>query len=421
MAMVIPQFCFPLLGALALQSIFFENESVKNPDKKTFMALLSTGVILLFLFVFISVAADYKGKGDQDIIERYLGGTQQGKPLMNALREDRKQEATDDFLRTLLFLSAAGTLIFFGTRKQIPGIVVAGSLTLLTAVDLIGINQRYLNQDNFVVKSETETEITPSPADLQIMADPDHSNVRVFNTTGSYTNESQTAYFHNAIGGYHPAKLGLYQDLIENQINKGNMQVLNMLNTRYFIVADNNQRPVAQRNPNAYGNAWLIRGFKKVQTPNEEMRALDNTNLRDTVVIHTAFNNQITPSLTFDSTATITMIQRNNDTILYKSTAQSPQFAVFSEIYYNRGWNAYLDGKKVDYARVNYVLRGMTVPAGNHEIRFVFEPESYKTGKTISTWSTLFLYGLMIACLVLLFRSNGTPVAANESNPSKEV
>lgn len=421
MAMVIPQFCFPLLGALALQSILFENESVKNPDKKTFMALLSTGVILLFLFVFISVAADYKGKGDQDIIERYLGGAQQGKPLMNALREDRKQEATDDFLRTLLFLSAAGTLIFFGTRKQIPGIVVAGSLTLLTAVDLIGINQRYLNQDNFVVKSETETEITPSPADLQIMADPDHSNVRVFNTTGSYTNESQTAYFHNAIGGYHPAKLGLYQDLIENQINKGNMQVLNMLNTRYFIVADNNQRPVAQRNPNAYGNAWLIRGFKKVQTPNEEMRALDNTNLRDTVVIHTAFNNQITPSLTFDSTATITMIQRNNDTILYKSTAQSPQFAVFSEIYYNRGWNAYLDGKKVDYARVNYVLRGMTIPVGNHEIRFVFEPESYKTGKKISTWSTLLLYGLMIACLVLLFRSNGTSVAANESNPSKEV
>jgi uncharacterized membrane protein YfhO len=162
-----------------------------------------------------------------------------------------------------------------------------------------------------------------------------------------------------------------------------------------------------------------VRGFKKVQSPNEEMRALDKTNLRDTAVVHSEFYNQIVPSLTYDSTASITMTQRNNDTILYKSTAQSPQFAVFSEIYYNRGWHAYLDGKKVDYARVNYVLRGMTIPAGNHEIRFVFEPESYKTGKKISTWSTLLLYGLMLACLVSLIRGNRS-TTTNEPNPSKE-
>ncbi|MFM7709274.1 MAG: YfhO family protein, partial [Ferruginibacter sp.] len=169
-----------------------------------------------------------------------------------------------------------------------------------------------------------------------------------------------------------------------------------------------------------YGNAWLIKGFKKVQTSNEEMRALDNTSLRDTAVVHSEFNNQLSPSFTYDSTASITMIQRNNDTILYKSNAQSPQFAVFSEIYYNRGWNAYLDGKKVDYARVNYVLRGMTIPAGDHEIRFIFEPESYKTGKKISTWSTLLLYGLMLSCLILQIRGNSISVAGNESNPSKE-
>ncbi|MFM7711012.1 MAG: hypothetical protein ACKO5C_08860, partial [Ferruginibacter sp.] len=178
MAMVIPQFCFPLLGALALQALLFENQPIKQASKKVSMALLSTAAIVLLLFVFINVSADYKGKGDQDIVERYLGGAQQGKPLMNALREDRKQEANDDFLRTLFFLSAAGALIFFGSRKQIPGIIVTSALTLLTAGDLIGINQRYLNKDNFIEKSESETIINPTPADQQILADPDHANFR---------------------------------------------------------------------------------------------------------------------------------------------------------------------------------------------------------------------------------------------------
>ncbi len=419
MAMVIPQFCFPLLGAFALHQLLFE----KNEDKKQTRKIITIGIcafaILISLFVFITSIADYKGKGDQNIAERYLGGKQQGMTLIQELREDRKEEALADFYRSLLFITAAGGLVWAGSRKLIPGIAVAGSLVLLTSIDLININNRYLNKDNYVEQSAVTEEISPSPIDQEIMKDPDHGNVRVYNTTTNFTNESQTSYFHNSIGGYHPAKLGLYQDLIENQLTKGNMQVFNMLNTKYFIVSGNNQAPMLQTNPDAYGNAWFIRGVKKVSTPNEEMKSLDNTNLLDTAVISNSFDQQIPATIAYDSTASITLLTRNNDTIRYKSTAQSPQFAVFSEIYYNRGWNAYLDGKKVDYARVNYVLRGMTLPAGNHEIQFIFEPESYKIGKKISTWSTLLLYGLMLACIVGLIRGNGTSTT-NEPNPSKE-
>jgi hypothetical protein len=201
---------------------------------------------------------------------------------------------------------------------------------------------------------------------------------------------------------------------MEHQIMKGNMQVLNMLNTKYFISPGQGNRPVAQMNPAAFGNCWLVKGIKYVNGPNEEMLALDSTNLRDTaVIVGKEFQDKIKQAPQFDSAASIKLKVRNNDDISYTFNSTTPQFAVFSEIYYTAGWNAYIDGQKADYVRVNYILRGMPVPAGNHTIEFKFKPESYYKGRTITIWSMVLIYLVVAASIVMYFRNRKKGTADN--------
>ena len=183
------------------------------------------------------------------------------------------------------------------------------------------------------------------------------------------------------------------------------MQVLNMLNTKYFIVPDQTgKQAVAQLNPNAFGNCWLVKGIKFVASPNAEMLALDSTNLKDTAVVSDAFKSTIKEMPVYDSTAFIKVANRQNDKISYTFSAVQPQFAVLSEVYYTAGWDAYLDGQKTPYAKVNYVLRGLYVPAGKHNIEFRFEPRSFAIGRSITIWSTILAYLMIIATLVFYFR-----------------
>jgi hypothetical protein len=320
--------------------------------------------------------------------------------MISALRQDRKSETGSDIMRSLIFIAIGFSIIYLVARKKIPVMIGLYVLLFFSTLDLLMLDQRYFSETKFSPRDEPIENFVATPADELILKDPNHYNFRVFNTTSNYTNESATSYFHNSIGGYHPAKLGLYQDLIEHQITKGNMQVLNMLNTQYFITKGNNGQTIAQLNPSALGNCWLVKGIKYVNGPNEEMLALDNTNLKDTVVLDQSYKTQIKQTPLFDSTGFIKVIKKDNDTIIYDYAANTPQFAVFSEIYYNRGWNAYVDGEKVAYAKVNYALRGLYLPSGKHKINFIFEPQSYYLGKSISVWSTILLYIIMLFTLV---------------------
>jgi Bacterial membrane protein YfhO len=229
---------------------------------------------------------------------------------------------------------------------------------------------------------------TPTAADMQIQNDTAY--FRVFNTQGdpfqSSEATSRTSYLHNSVGGYHPAKLALYNDLIDQQLRKGNMSVFNMLNTKYFIVSNpENQQAVAQLNSEALGPAWLIKTIKYVNNADEEMKALDQFNPRDTAIIDKREQSKIPFTPQFDSLASIRLVQNSNDKLTYEFNGGSNQFAVFSEVYYPRGWKAFIDGKEAPIARVNYVLRGLAIPAGKHAIELRFEPRSYYTGDTIST------------------------------------
>jgi hypothetical protein len=422
MAMVIPQLCIPLLAVLAVNKLIQEETDLNDAWKKFRLPLIVTGAVILLLGAFYFMA-DFSGKGDTQIRDNFKQSLLQqvppGQPvpaelqsqadntardLMAALHQDRKSLMGGDLIRSILLIAAAVILLALFMRKKINASFLTIALILIIAFDLLNVDKRYLDYDNFREAEEVSNAFTPTQADLQILQDPDHANFRVFNESPNFTNESITSYHHNSIGGYSPAKLGLYQDLIEHQLGKGNMQVFNMLNTKYFIRQDQSGRTMAQQNPGAFGPCWLVKGIKYVNSPNEEMLALDNTNLRDTAVISTSYQKNILQGPQPDSAASLTLKNRENDAITYSFKASAPQFAVFSEIYYNAGWNAYLDGKKTDYVKANYALRGMYVPAGSHTIEFKFEPASYYTGRTLTIWSIAIIYLTILLSIVLYIR-----------------
>jgi hypothetical protein len=425
MALVIPQFCIPVLAVLTLSKLVGETD-FDSAWKKLKQGAIAAIAMIAIVGAFW-VMADYTGKGDKEIKQGFVesfsripSGQQPdaqtlqraeeaAKDLMSALRTDRKNEAGGDLLRTFLLFAAAGLLIWLMLKKKLSPLVATVSLTVISLFELINVDQRYLNYDNYREAEEVTGAFTPTAADQQILADPDHANFRVFNQTSNFTHESLTSYHHNSIGGYSPAKLGLYQDLIEHQLAKGNMGVLNMLNTKYVIGNTQDGRTIAQMNPGAFGPCWLVKGIKFVKTPNEEMLALDSTNVRDTAIINDTFRSVVKQLPVYDSSATIKITERQNDKITYASSAATPQFAVFSEIYYNRGWDAYIDGKKTEYAKVDYLLRGIELPAGKHTVEFRFEPKAYYMGNTISFWCMILIYIALLATIALSFKKSKEP------------
>ena len=230
-------------------------------------------------------------------------------------------------------------------------------------------------------------------ADQQILRDKD-PNFRVFNQSVSTFNDASTSYFHKSIGGYHGAKLKRYQELIENHIVKGNRAVLNMLNTKYFITP----KGQAQPNPGAMGNAWFVNEINIVTNADAEIAALDGFNPANLAIVDARYSEQMIVGLD-NIGASITLTEYKANYLKYNSTATKKGIAIFSEIYYDKGWNAYVNGEFKPHFRANYVLRGMQIPAGNHVVEFKFEPSIYNIGEKISFSSSIILL------LVLTFMS----------------
>jgi hypothetical protein len=220
--------------------------------------------------------------------------------------------------------------------------------------------------------------------------------------------ESTTSYHHKSIGGYSPAKIGIYDDLVSYQLSgTPNPQVLNMLNTKYIIRKnEDNGTDYPVQNPQALGNSWFVKGARFVNGPSSEMKALNNFNPRDTAIVDESFRKLVPQQLVFDSAASIKQVRFDNDAIQYESNASSPQLAVFSEIYYTSGWNAYIDGKPAEYLKANYVLRAMQVPAGKHIIDFKFEPRSYAIGYQLSRFAVYFMLVILAVAIFLEIRRN---------------
>lgn len=424
MALMVPQLSFAIVASLAAQQIFYGNLDKAQLFKKLKFSAIAFAA-LLFILVVVYVGSSFKSENDdlskQNITQQLTQMMSQGQAptaqmnsqassmattFFNALAKDRQGMYGSDLVRLFIYALLGGALIWLGSRKKIKPTIAIGLLAAISFIDLITVDSRYLNKSHYVSEDEYLQGFIPTSADLEIKRDTSYYRV-VDQTMGNpFDGNARASYFHNSLGGYSPAKLGLYQDLIEHQLGKGNMQVFNMLNAKYFISNDPaTNKAVAQLNPAAFGPAWFVKAVKFVNNANEEMQALDSLQLRDTAVADKREQAKITAP-EYDSSASITLIKNLNDEIIYQSKTATNQFAVFSEIYYPYGWNAYIDGKETPVARVNYTLRGLNVPAGNHTIRFVFEPKSYKIANYISLVAGVSSILLLLVCGFLLYRQN---------------
>ncbi|NOT90691.1 YfhO family protein [Ferruginibacter sp.] len=304
------------------------------------------------------------------------------KGLLTALRKDRAALLGKDILSSLVFVLIAAAFIALYIKKKIKTAVLIAGVTLAAFIDLFSFDTNYLNVKSFAAKTEVEDNPFPlSKADNQILQDKD-PNYRVFDMSKSDPfQQSQTSYYHKSIGGYSPAKLGIYDDLITYQLSgTPNPAVLNMLNAKYIIQPGQKQgEEMAIPNPGALGNCWLVKGVTYVDNAVAEMKALNNFDPRDTAVIDKMYQSKIGNFAAPDSTSYIKQTAFDNDEVKYESNTTAQQLAVFSEVYY-KDWNAYIDGKKVDVIKANYVLRALVVPAGKHNIEFKLEPNAYITG-----------------------------------------
>lgn len=398
MALTISQFTMPLLAILAAHKIFSGKQDFNGYKKTLLYSLYITGGFCLLFSLIPGFAGDFIGKADKQL-EQYDW-------LLSAIREDRSNALRMDAFRSLFFIGIAFSAAWFYLKGKVKQKYVLIGLIVFITIDLWTVGKRYLNNDSFVEKSRTEKPFPKTAADEQILADKSLS-YRVMNFTLNAFSDASTSYWHKSIGGYHGAKLKRYQELIEYQISKNNQDVLNMLNTKYFIVPDNNKQPVAQLNPVACGNAWFIEEIKMVADADTELKSLDKFNPNQTVFIDKRFEDYLKGfNPQYDSTATISLTDYKANHLTYQSNVSSEQFAVLSEIYYPKGWNAYIDGKPVEHIRVNYVLRGIRIPAGTHKIEFKFEPATYYTGEKIALASSATLILIFVGVMVMEIRKN---------------
>jgi hypothetical protein len=381
MILVIAEFTIPLLGFVALNKFIKSDKSAKEKKKPLQLAFYIVGGLTLLFALVPSMFFDFVGGQDASLEKN-------GWPI-DAIQSDRAGLLSADAWRSFIFIALTFATLWMYLKNKLQSKYVILIVGVLILADMWTVNKRYLNNDHFVRKSKVETPYQPTQADNQILNDKD-PNFRVYNQSVSTFNDASTSYFHKSIGGYHGAKLKRYQELIENHISKGNMAVLNMLNTKYFI----NPKGQAQQNPGAMGNAWFVNSVNIVPNADAEIDALNNLDVRNKAVVDSRFKNLVIQNSSNENSS-ISLTDYEPNYLKYTSTSTSDGIVIFSEIYYEKGWNAYVDGELKPHFRANYVLRGMQVPTGNHIIEFKFEPKTYQIGESVSLASSIILLLLL--------------------------
>ena len=400
-AFVVLELTIPLLGALALNKIFTEEDFAKKHKNAIIGSFAFTAAVCLLIYI---APGMFDGFSEQERDQYIASGVAQQVPgLFNAIEEVRLNLVSADARRSLLFLvfGFAPILLFFAKKLNATtsGVIIA----LVILIDMYSLNKRYISTTSFTSPMPQTEQIAARPVDKKILQDTT-MNYRVvdFKKFG----DAGPSYYHKMIGGYHTAKLTRYQDLIDHQINKGNMEVLNMLNTKYFIMDDNE----AQINPEALGNAWWVEKVDYVATPNEEMAYLSNFKADSTAVADAKFKTILGEDFVTKAQGdTIFETTYAPNELNYHAVSQNGGVAVFSEIYFPWGWKATIDGEPVEIARVNYVLRALKVPAGEHSINFKFEPDTVIAADRIAYFAICIMYIAAIASIgVAMWRKRKT-------------
>ena len=403
MAQVIPQLGLAVSTLLLLVNIF--QGKIELFTKKTLLVISSLFGILLLLWIL----QDYSAPIDEQIVNAYSdknGSDQLARTIIAGLQETRSNLFGAALLRAILLTSLLGVVLWAFTKKWLSPVFALGLILVVSTAEIMLVSHDYLNEEMYMSADEYgATNFTASPIDQEILKDKDPS-YRVLNLATSTFNDAKTSYFHKSVGGYHAAKIRIYQDLIEKYFSAGlNQGILNMLNTRYVIISDpNSGQQSLVTNDQALGNCWFVNHLIIAPNKAATLEKIGTINLQDTAVVEkSAYSGAI--NFQKDSSATIVLTQFDNDTMIYKTKSTANQFAVFSEIYYPKGWNAYLDEKPIAYQAVNYVLRGLEVPAGEHTIKFVFEPDSFKKGTAIMYASSFIILLVVLGGFAMSLRN----------------
>lgn len=380
---VILELCMPILAILGLYQ-FSKNQPHENKKPLLYTSAIVFGVILL-LFVGKSFAS-FEGIRDGLLVQTY------GEDLLNAIIADRKSLYTADLLRSFLFsLATLGVLVAFSLRK-ISAKVLPVCFALLFSLDMIGVASRYISVENFTTEKAFARPFVLSASEKEIANDPETFRVLA---TDELLNGARTSYFFHSLGGYHAAKPQAMQELFEYQIYKGNVQILNMLNVKYLTSPDRNSGRQVQKNTEALGNAWFVKNVFTQPNADKVMQVLDTLSVGQAAVWQPSSSGQTPPqraSYNVNEQSSIKLVAYQPDKLIYQSNNTEQGFAVFSEIYYPHGWKAEIDGQQVPIYRVNYVLRGLEIPSGEHQIVFTFSPQVVQTGQQIVLWAgVLFL------------------------------
>ena len=409
MTMVIPEFTLPLMAVLALQYIFYRERSreiLKENFRKILYAVGGLMALLIIMYVMIS----YSSPLDNEIsagVSRMAKSDEIGRAVIAGLRADRQSMFGGQLVRTFVFAALVTGLLYLYIRNVLKPIVAVILLGVISIIDLLVIDKDFLNEDHYSSADEiTAQSFTPNTVEQQILQDRD-PDFRVFNASVNPVYDTRSPYFFKPVTGYNPARLSIYQNLIDRYLSgSSNQNVLNMLNAKYIIFS-NPQTNQEQMQPNAYahGPCWLVKNVRIVEGPVEEIEAIGTAHLRDTAIVQKTFTNVVVQPQ-WDSAAVIKLSKFDNDTMDYSFSSPKPQFAVFSEVYYPYGWNAYIDGKKVDYCKTDYVLRGLSIPPGQHAVRFIFEPSSYKRGVRIAYVSSFLILIFLLGGLFMEWWTN---------------
>lgn len=398
--LVIAEFTMPLLAALALQKIVTTPDFFKLHSKAFFG---SFGISIFFCLLGM-MAPSVFGSGisqmEADMFAEYAAQGYDLSPLYASLQDARMAMVSADALRSFVFLVIGAALFWLYFKNILKKEALCGALLMVVLIDMYPVDKRYLNTKSFSMKpAMAQQTIEPRPVDLQILQDT-AMNYRVMDL--SRFGDAMPSYFHKCIGGYHAAKLTRYQDLIDRQISKNNVEVLNMLNAKYLVVDDT----TAHINPEALGNGWFVDKVTYVKGAQAEMAVLDTLHTAVGAVADESFRSVLGEAKAVMPGDTIIETVYKPNELHYKTISRNGGLAVFSEIYFPWGWTATVDGKEVPVGRVNYVLRALQLPAGEHTVVFRFDPQSVHTTETVAYASVVLIYLALIGAFLLLGKGN---------------
>ena len=389
--LVIAEVAMPVLAVLGLRELFKDEDGWRKHKVALLASFGISAAICLIAAIFPGIFGHFSAQEHEQLVAS--GQIQQYPSVDAAIAAVRGAMVSGDAWRSLIIILLGFGVIFAYLKGKLNELAATLIVAGIVLVDMYAVNKRYIDSDSFTSRYDVgEQQFTPRPADNQILMDKD-MNYRVMDM--QHFGEAMPSYFHKSVGGYHAAKLSRYNDLINNQIANNNMSVLNMLNTRYFILNET----TVQRNPDALGNAWFVDSLTYVDNADKEMAFLDDFNPARSAVADAQFKQQLGEAKAVQPGDTIYETAYAPNHLTYKSHSANGGLAVFSEVYFPWGWKVTVDGKPAEMGRVNYVLRALQLPAGDHEIDFKFTPDEVSKTQTWATIAVVVIYLLLLLAL----------------------